>query len=64
MSNPAPPPAPPPAGAQGAVDRYSSPEHGGGALQSAQLPGARALPLGAHLHGRVWRSEDRGAGRC
>lgn len=45
-------------GAQGPADGNSSPEHGGGAFQSAALPGANTLPLGEHFHAGIWRPQD------
>ena len=46
-------------GAQGPADRDSSPEHGGGTLQSAPLPGTCTFPLWDHLHARVRRPQNR-----
>lgn len=48
----------PPTGTQGAADGDSAPELRGGALQSAQLPGAGAVPLGDKLPGGVRGPED------
>lgn len=45
-------------GTQGPADRYSSPEHSGGALQLAPLPGAGAFSLRKHLHAGVWRPQN------
>ena len=49
-------------GTKGSADRNPSAELGGGAVQFVEFPGATAVSLRKHLHGRVRKPQNRRAG--